>query len=233
MYAADYRRDARGALRGKWGVSILITFIAGLLGAGNGGSGMNVQVNRDTAQLFRDLAPGIAGPVLAFLASIAALLLLYAIAVLIIGGATQLGLCRYNIRLMLGEEQDAFATLFSRYRILGKALGLHLVMGVFVLLWSLLLIVPGIVAVYRYAMAPYLMAEDPDVGIMEAIERSKGMMRGEKGNLFYLHLSFLGWAILAIFTLFIGTLWLTPYMRASEAAFYLSLTGRAPGGGNA
>lgn len=107
-----------------------------------------------------------------------------------------------------------------------KALGLKLFMFLFIFLWTLLLIVPGIVAAYRYAMAPYLMAQNPGMGIREAVNLSKQMMQGNKGRLFSLHLSFIGWALLAGLTLGLGLLWLNPYVKASEAAFYLNVSGQ-------
>ena len=99
--------------------------------------------------------------------------------------------------------------------------------SLFVTLWSLLFIIPGIIASYRYALAPYLMTENPEIGVMEAISRSKELMRGNKARLFCLQFSFLGWILLCILTLGIGSLWLSPYMKAAEAAFYLDVTGRA------
>lgn len=102
------------------------------------------------------------------------------------------------------------------------------------LAWSLLFVIPGIVAAYRYSMATYIMAENPGMQATEAIERSKALMDGRKGDLFCLDLSFIGWALLATLTAGIGYLWLTPYMTVSRAAFYRSLPrsmgDRAPNG---
>ena len=99
--------------------------------------------------------------------------------------------------------------------------------GLLIFLWTLLLIIPGIIAAYRYALAPYLMAENPDMGIWEAIDRSKALMQGNKARLFWLQLSFIGWRLLSGLTLGVGALWLCPYMNAADAAFYLEVTGRA------
>ena len=84
----------------------------------------------------------------------------------------------------------------------------------------LLLIVPGIIAVYRYALAPYLMAEDPEMGAMEAIEKSKELMKGNKWRLFCLQFSFIGWMLLSSLTFGLGNLALRPYQEAAYAAFY-------------
>ena len=86
----------------------------------------------------------------------------------------------------------------------------------------------GLVTVmsYSYAMAPYLMAENPDMGIMEAIRRSKEIMHGNKWRLFCLHFSFIGWAFLCLFTCAIGYLFLSPYQMLAEVAFYREITGK-------
>lgn len=140
-------------------------------------------------------------------------------------GALELGMYMYFCQLMMGGKPE-FVTLFNRFEIFFKACGLYLFIGLFVFLWGLLLWVPGIIAAYRYAMAPYLMAEYPEMGIQEAVNRSKQMMDGHKWRLFCLHMSFIGWAILSLFTAGLLLIWLMPYMQAAEAAFYLNITNR-------
>ena len=97
--------------------------------------------------------------------------------------------------------------------------GMFLV-GLFTSLWSLLLIVPGIVKFYAYAMTPYILIDNPELSANQAINLSKKMMKGHKFDLFFLHLSFIGWCFLSIFTLGIGLLWIMPYMLTAQAAFY-------------
>ena len=93
-------------------------------------------------------------------------------------------------------------------------------MAIFIFLWSLLLIIPGIVKCFSYSMTPFILEENPDLSANEAIDRSRAIMKGHKFDLFWLLLSFIGWAILCMFTLGIGWLWLAPYMQTSVAAFY-------------
>ena len=100
-----------------------------------------------------------------------------------------------------------------------KVWGMFL-MVLFICLWSLLLIIPGIIKTFSYAMTPFILEENPDLSANDAIDRSRAMMKGHKFDLFWLLLSFIGWGILCIFTLGIGLLWLTPYMQTSVAAFY-------------
>lgn len=228
LFAADFRRIAREALRGKWALAVITGLVATLLGAnlygGGGGSGRGSsgQGGHGPFELF---TTGIGRIILLFIIGIAAFILIVAVITFIIGAAIKLGYCRFNKNLIKGTNPQ-FSDLFSRFELFGKALGLRIVTAVLIGLWTLLFIIPGIIAVYRYSMAFYIMDDDPSVGIMEAIERSKQMMMGNKGRLFCLHLSFIGWAILCAFTLGIGYLWLVPYVNASEAAFYLEVSGQ-------
>ena len=92
--------------------------------------------------------------------------------------------------------------------------------GLFIFLWSLLFVIPGIIKIFSYAMTPYILEEHPELSANDAIDRSRAMMKGHKFDLFWLFLSFIGWFILAFFTLGIGFLWLVPYVQTSVAGFY-------------
>lgn len=93
-------------------------------------------------------------------------------------------------------------------------------MFIFVFLWSLLFLIPGIIKAYSYAMTPYILKDYPELSANQAINLSRKMMKGHKLDLFILQLSFIGWGILTLFTAGIGTLWLMPYMMTAQAAFY-------------
>lgn len=94
-------------------------------------------------------------------------------------------------------------------------------------LWTLLLVVPGIVKMYEYRMVPYLMAEYPEMHYQEALDKSRLMMDGEKWNAFMLDFSFIGWYILSAMTGgLVGIFWTRPYKYAADAELYLTLSGR-------
>lgn len=95
--------------------------------------------------------------------------------------------------------------------------------GLKIFLWTLLLFIPGLVMCFAYAMTPYILEEHPEIGAWDASTRSREMMKGHKFDLFYLYLSFIGWFILAMLTMGIGFLWLSPYVEAAKAAFYNDL----------
>ncbi len=233
LYAADFRKIARDALSGKWALAVITGFVAALLGGitygGGGGSGRSNQGSGTGRGLWGTLIDlwnnEIGRAILLFLIGIGSILFVLGIVTFIIGGAIQLGYCRFNKNLIKGTNPQ-FQDIFSNMNLLGKALGLRIVTTVLILLWSLLLIVPGIIAAFRYSMAFYIMDDDPSVGIMEAIDRSKEMMRGNKGRLFCLEISFIGWALLCILTCGIGFFWLQPYSNAAVAAFYLEVSGQ-------
>lgn len=150
---------------------------------------------------------------------------IFIIIAIIVGGAIELGYCHFNINL-ISDTNPKFIDLFSRFDIFWKALGMRLLMSLYIFLWTLLLVIPGIIATYSYAMTPYILAENPSLGINEAIGLSKEMMDGNKWRFFCLTLSFIGWSILCLFTLGIGYLWLNPYYSAAIAAFYNEVSGK-------
>lgn len=106
------------------------------------------------------------------------------------------GYALYCMAIRRGERAE-FLTLFDGFSFVGKLILLDIVLSVFIFLWSLLFVIPGIIAAYRYSFAFYNLYEDPEIGVMEALEMSKRQTLGYKSQLFTLDLSYLGWAILA------------------------------------
>ena len=129
------------------------------------------------------------------------------------------GFYTYCLAVRRGKEMPV-TTLFDGFSIAGKIILLQIVMGIFVFLWSLLLVIPGIIATYRYRFAMYNLVENPDLGILEAINMSKAQTAGYKWQLFVLDLSFLGWWILSAFTMGLLCIWLYPYYYLTDIAFY-------------
>lgn len=108
-----------------------------------------------------------------------------------------LGSCGYALKVMRGEE-GSIGDLFSNFYMAGKIILLQILKILFVYLWSLLFVIPGLIALYRYRMAEYCLLDDPDISALEAIRRSKKLMRGKKFDFFVTELSFIGWALLQI-----------------------------------
>ena len=131
---------------------------------------------------------------------------------------------RFNLDLTAGET-PSFETLFSYFPHWKTVAAAQLLQTVYIFLWTLLLVIPGIVAGYSYAMTGYILAEHPELSASEAIAQSKAMMEGNRWRLFCLQFSFIGWDVLCALTLGIGNLALRPYRHAAEAAFYRKLYG--------
>lgn len=102
-----------------------------------------------------------------------------------------------------------------------------LLQSIYIFLWSLLLLIPGIVKSYAYAMVPYLLAENPSLSPSRAIQLSKEMTHGYKADMFVLDLSFWGWYLLGMLACGIGILFVHPYYRATHAQLYLVLRAQA------
>ncbi|MBO5707095.1 MAG: DUF975 family protein [Bacteroidaceae bacterium] len=119
-------------------------------------------------------------------------------------------------------EEDPFnvSRMFDGYRDFVRIFTTILLTQIYILLWTLLLIIPGIIKSLSYAMTPFVLRDNPEMKNNAAIELSMKLMDGHKGELFWLYLTFIGWGILCILTLGIGYFWLAPYMQASMAQFY-------------
>ena len=98
---------------------------------------------------------------------------------------------------ILRRERAEYLSLFDGFSIAGKFIALYIVKICFISLWSMLFVVPGIIAMYRYRFAEYNLLENPDLGVFQALDMSKRQTAGYKMQLFTLDLSYFGWAILA------------------------------------
>ena len=130
----------------------------------------------------------------------------------------------YLYFMRFNEDRSRIENLFYYFQngsdLYLKTIGLSLLIGLFTFLWSLLFIIPGIIMKISYSMSYYIMIENPEIEIREAINMSKKMMHGHKLEYFLLNLSFIGWSFLALFTFGIGYLWLIPYMQLTQIEFY-------------
>ena len=194
----NYKNRALSALENKWGNFVAITFVYGLI------IGITQVLSGD-----KD-SPAI----LHLIGLVLAILLLP----LTWGYQT----------LFLGAVRGGEATakdMFEGYNkeLFSRVLTTTLLYYVYVFLWSLLLLIPGCIKAYSYAMTPYILKDNPEMKNNAAIEESMRMMDGHKLELFLLDLSFIGWAILSILTCCIGFLWLVPYMNMARVNFYEDL----------
>lgn len=159
MYIArELRCIARKALKGFWGLSLGVTLVYMILGGAGGAFNLNFSGGTANQQITSYVENSFYGYYFTAALVVAGIL---SIVAFLIGGPMRQGLCRYNIDLLTRENQPSFNALFSQFKNFGNAFGLNFMINLFTALWTLLFIIPGIIAAYRYALAPYLMVENP------------------------------------------------------------------------
>ncbi|MBE6951108.1 MAG: DUF975 family protein [Ruminococcaceae bacterium] len=224
MEASAHRARARDALRGNWVTAVLVCLLASLI-AGAGIS-PEININFESSEIVQFNVPEQLEQFLAILGIALPVILIFSTVMmvvgLILGGVMELGKARYFLNL-IDHREGQVGDLFSGFPQFVQALVMNLLRDLMIAAGMLLLIVPGLILTYSFAMAPYILSEDPECSGWEALQRSRAMMRGHKGELFWLELTFLGWTLLAAFTFGIGTLFLNPYMEAAHASFFRGL----------
>ena len=118
---------------------------------------------------------------------------------------------RYGGQVELGDIFSGFTTDFAQTFLIG------LMTGIFTILWSLLLVIPGIIKMYSYSLVYYLKADHPEYDWRTCLRESEKMMKGHKWQLFVLDLSFIGWYLVGALCLGVGDLWVVPYHEATKA----------------
>ena len=140
-------------------------------------------------------------------------------ATIIIMPAFNISLCMIFLNLTKGNDISV-GDIFKGFNITGKAVWLSIMTNFFIFLWSLLLVVPGIIKSFSYSMAPFILADNPELTAREALSESIEIMYGHKFDLFVLLLSFLGWMLLSAITFGIAYIYVIPYMSATVTNFY-------------
>lgn len=136
--------------------------------------------------------------------------------VMLLSAVLGAGFVLYCLAIRRGERAE-FLTLFDGFSMVGKLITLNIVIFFFVFLWSLLFVIPGFIAAYRYRFALYNLYENPQLGVLEALEMSKRQTLGYKAQLFTLDLSYIGWSILANLPAHLYTAYATYSVYASAA----------------
>lgn len=199
--AKDLRNAAWKDMKGSWGTLALIyflyTIILGALAAVNGLNALRI--------------------VFLSVLSIAA-----SVAVLLLSGPFNLGI--HISALDVSRKQPvSVGSLFEGFKSFGDSLALYILNAIFIFLWSLLLVIPGIIKMYSYSMGYFILADRPDLSGNQARKRSMYLMKGHKWQLFCLDFSFIGWYLLSLLTLGILAFWVYPYHMTARAEFYNEL----------
>lgn len=143
---------------------------------------------------------------------------------ILVGNVIRVGKCSYFMKQTAGAAETGAGELFSAFtRRYGNTVAVMFMRDIQIFLWTLLLIIPGIIKNYEYYMVPYLLAENPDMAWQEAKELSCRMMDGNKFAVWVLEISFLGWDILGSLLCGAGHIFVAPYKEATYAELYHAL----------
>lgn len=229
-----YKTKAKQALKGSWQNAMLVAFFSGILGTAL----QVLQIALLPSQYSFASVEKYAEALLQVPQQHWLIMLAVSLLALVLSPVLGVGCNHYFVELTRKNDLG-FAGLFSRIRLVAKALWLYLRMAVQIFLWSLLLIVPGIIAAIRYSMAPYYLAENQDISAGEALRRSKASMEGHKMGFFSLVVSFVGWSMLALLLeMYLGEVnyvlgivaslavqvWVAAYQNGAVAVFYRSVS---------
>jgi uncharacterized membrane protein len=201
----ELKETAKLQLRGRWGNAILATFLIGLIIGVVSGVVSSIQSLGIFTPQLGIFTPG------------------FGIFTVLLTAPLQIGLIIFFLAFVRNPQKQDIDKAFSGFNIYGKSLGIVLWTYLWTFLWTLLFIIPGIVKALAYSQSYYIIADNPNIKVTDALKISMKMTNGYKWDIFIMGLSFIGWALLAVLLCSIGFLWLTPYMKASYANMYLKL----------
>ena len=224
LKSKELRKKAWDSLKGKYWMAFLVVIVWGLLSSiGTSMTTfsqelMNIVNSVDPAEM--DSTAQIGALVISGAALIVNIIgLLF---IVFIGHAAEVGLCNYFIKNT--DSKPSFSDVFSGFKVrYGRNIGALLLIAIKTILWTCLFIIPGIIKYFEYSIIPYILADDPEISSKDAFKKANQMMKGNKWRLFKLDFSFIGWYLLCVLTLGIGTFFLIPYTCAATAEFYVEL----------
>ena len=224
LKSKELRRKAWAALKGNYWTAFFVTLVLGLLVSIGTSLATSAEALIDAIGMVdpaeMDATMEIGALVVSGIALVMAIIGL--IISIFVGSPASVGLANFFIKNT--DSKPAFAEGFSGFKISYKRnVGTLLLMGIKLALWTCLFIIPGIIKSFEYAIIPYIIADNPEMTSKEAFKKAREMMKGNKWRLFKLDFSFIGWGLLCVVTMGIGTLFLIPYINAATAEFYVEL----------
>lgn len=199
MNRVELKERAKESLKGKYADAVIVVLLSGILG----GFASSISYIGEESQV---ISLQLTGSLISF----------------IINCLISFGSLSFYLKISRGEEVT-YRELFSKTKMFAPYFLINILTGIFTFLWSILFIIPGIIAAIAYSQAYVITLDNPDIDPMMAISESKRLMNGHKLDYFMLNLSFIGWIILGIFTFGILYFWLMPYMSVTQMHFYNEL----------
>lgn len=147
---------------------------------------------------------------------------LIALAMSLVGAIISVGLVVYMVNFVKDKECD-YQMIFSKFKNWMTIVATYILQSIYIVVFTILLIIPGIIKALGYALVPFILADDPDLGANDILKLSEKMMKGHKMDYFIFNLSFIGWFILGAFTFGILYIWLLPYQQTATTKFLLDI----------
>jgi uncharacterized membrane protein len=149
----------------------------------------------------------------------ASVVMFVSVMVMLLSAVLNAGYTLYHLGVRRGETMT-YTTLFDGFSFVGKVILLELMVKLSIFLWSMLFFFPGIIAAYRLRYAVYNLCENPEMGVMEAMNMSTAQTRGFKMDLFVLDITFFGWRMLSLLTMGVLDIWVTPYIVQTNVGYF-------------
>ena len=230
MPVSDFRHNAWNKLDMKWGTVAINAFVYSIIISAPSfliSMGMNSLANYLTAiiqqlQYNATISLELMEIYLSYMVNALVMIGHGILIVFILSAPLTLGFCIMALRVVR-KQQIGNNVIISGFKDFTRIFILYLTNAIFIMLWFLLFIIPGIVKAMSYSMSYYIMIDNPNISASEARKRSMEYMEGRKGQLFCLYLSFIGWVLLTALTLGILSYWIMPYMQTAEAEFYQNI----------
>lgn len=220
--ARNFRESARNALRGRWGMAVIASVIASILGGTLFDTDFNLTYTEESEEITAaapELLEYAIGMILFALPFILAMVFLS----ILLGSTVKVGHAKFYLDVIDGYPAS-IGSLFFYFRRWGTAVVAEILRVIIVTVGFAFFIVPGIIALHSLSMTPYILAENDSISAIDAMKESHRIMRGNRFRLFCLNLSFIGWILLSVLTFGIGLLWVNPYKNAACTDFYRSIS---------
>ncbi len=223
----ELKERAKSVLRTNYWKAFLISLVIAFTTGSGSGSLWRESSSSLPQYSYSQLDSGLIALILMILAGVAFVLIIALALRILVFYSLEVGGRRYFVQsAQYFDNRGCFRFGFDGRNYTGIISTMFL-KGLFNFLWFLLFIIPGIIKAYSYRMVPYILADNPNIGAIRAIDLSRNIMRGNKWRMFVLDLSFLGWYFLGALCLGIGVFFVNPYAFATEAELYLVLRGNA------
>ena len=221
----EMKERGRAAFKANYWPSVLTALLMGLFAGVVGASARSG--NASTTELENAIQSGDKTLITALFATVVVMGIIGLLVKIFLANPIELGGVAF-----FTENTEAgpvpFGTVKKGFHNYGHNFVVLFVRDLYLALWLLLLVVPGIIKIYSYRMVPYILMEHPELSTKEVITRSRSMMNGHKWQAFKLDLSFIGWILLGVLTVgLVNIFWTNPYMESAQAALYLKLRDKA------